>query len=170
MAMIGCIRPTNPPPPPPLKKKTRLQSPDLSLSPQPIGGVRHGEQAGLGDAATSPPRPHTRRAPPHHRQGQPPPPPSKTPPPAPTPTAAAAAAKPHSTQDVLSLPEVELMGVLDAGIHTARAAVAHVSEIACPPYQTVPPHLAVPRFRGVWIRFESRLVDPCMIGTVHLRV
>ncbi|KAG8084512.1 hypothetical protein GUJ93_ZPchr0010g10191 [Zizania palustris] len=41
-----------------------------------------------------------------------------------------------TAKDVLSLPEVELMSVLDTGIHTARAAVAHVSEIACPPYQT----------------------------------
>jgi hypothetical protein len=41
-------------------------------------------------------------------------------------------------QDVLSLPEVELMAVLDAGVPTARAAVAHVSEAACPPCQTVP--------------------------------
>ena len=42
-------------------------------------------------------------------------------------------------QDVLSLPEVELMAVLDAGLPTARAAVAHVSEAACPPCQTVVP-------------------------------
>lgn len=41
-------------------------------------------------------------------------------------------------QDVLSLPEVELMSVLDAGLPTTRAAVAHVSEAACPPCQTVP--------------------------------
>ncbi|KAL6865386.1 hypothetical protein ACP4OV_016537 [Aristida adscensionis] len=39
-------------------------------------------------------------------------------------------------QDVLSLPEVELMAVLDAGLPTARAAIAHVSEDACPPCQT----------------------------------
>ena len=42
-------------------------------------------------------------------------------------------------QDVLSLPEVELMAVLDAGLPTARAAVDHVSEAACPPCQTVVP-------------------------------
>lgn len=41
-------------------------------------------------------------------------------------------------QDVLSLPEVELMAILDAGLPTARAAIAHVSEAACPPCQTVP--------------------------------
>jgi hypothetical protein len=40
---------------------------------------------------------------------------------------------------VLSLPEVELMALLDAGILTARAAVSHVSEFTCPPCQTVPP-------------------------------
>jgi hypothetical protein len=44
---------------------------------------------------------------------------------------------------VLSLPEVELMALLDAGILTARAAVSHVSEFACPPCQTVTPP---PRF------------------------
>uniref|UniRef100_A0A0E0KXY0 RecA family profile 1 domain-containing protein n=1 Tax=Oryza punctata TaxID=4537 RepID=A0A0E0KXY0_ORYPU len=53
-----------------------------------------------------------------------------------------------TAKDVLSLPEVELMGVLDAGIHTARAAVAHVSEIACPPYQTALALLEAFRARG----------------------
>ncbi|CAM0957999.1 unnamed protein product [Alopecurus aequalis] len=41
-----------------------------------------------------------------------------------------------TAKDVLSLPEVELMALLDAGILTARAAVSHVSEFACPPCQT----------------------------------
>jgi len=41
-----------------------------------------------------------------------------------------------TAKDVLSLPEVELMAVLDAGLPTARAAVDHVSEAACPPCQT----------------------------------
>nr|XP_051226358.1 DNA repair protein RAD51 homolog 2 isoform X2 [Lolium perenne] len=41
-----------------------------------------------------------------------------------------------TAKDVLSLPEVELMTLLDAGILTARAAVSHVSEFACPPCQT----------------------------------
>ncbi|KAK3140869.1 hypothetical protein QOZ80_5AG0406910 [Eleusine coracana subsp. coracana] len=41
-----------------------------------------------------------------------------------------------TAKDVLSLPEVELMAVLDAGLPTARAAIAHVSEVACPPCQT----------------------------------
>uniref|UniRef100_A0A0D9WC70 RecA family profile 1 domain-containing protein n=1 Tax=Leersia perrieri TaxID=77586 RepID=A0A0D9WC70_9ORYZ len=53
-----------------------------------------------------------------------------------------------TAKDVLSLPEVELMGVLDSGIHTARAAVAHVSEIACPPYQTALALLEAVRLRG----------------------
>jgi hypothetical protein len=57
-------------------------------------------------------------------------------------------------QDVLSLPEVELMAVLDAGLPTARAAVAHVSEAACPPCQTVTPPSLPPRLRsprhGFW--------------------
>ncbi|GJM94439.1 hypothetical protein PR202_ga11081 [Eleusine coracana subsp. coracana] len=52
-----------------------------------------------------------------------------------------------SAKDVLSLPEVELMAVLDAGLPTARAAIAHVSEVACPPCQTVPAHrFPPPRF------------------------
>ncbi|XP_014754791.1 DNA repair protein RAD51 homolog 2 isoform X2 [Brachypodium distachyon] len=41
-----------------------------------------------------------------------------------------------TAKDVLSLPEVELMCLLDAGIAVARAAVSHVSEVACPPCQT----------------------------------
>uniref|UniRef100_A0ACD5TYH9 Uncharacterized protein n=1 Tax=Avena sativa TaxID=4498 RepID=A0ACD5TYH9_AVESA len=41
-----------------------------------------------------------------------------------------------TAKDVLSLPEVELMALLDASILTARAAVSHVSEFACPPCQT----------------------------------
>ncbi|KAJ1261372.1 hypothetical protein BS78_09G024700 [Paspalum vaginatum] len=47
-----------------------------------------------------------------------------------------AARRLDTAKDVLSLPEVELMAVLDAGLPTARAAVAHVSEAACPPCQT----------------------------------
>jgi hypothetical protein len=47
-------------------------------------------------------------------------------------------------QDVLSLPEVELMAVLDAGLPTARAAIAHVSEAACPPCNTVRFHPTSP--------------------------
>ncbi|XP_037483444.1 DNA repair protein RAD51 homolog 2-like isoform X1 [Triticum dicoccoides] len=43
-----------------------------------------------------------------------------------------------TAKDVLSLPEVELMSLLDAGLATARDAVCHVSEFACPPCQTVP--------------------------------
>lgn len=41
-----------------------------------------------------------------------------------------------TAKDVLSLPEVELMSLLDAGLATARDAVCHVSEFACPPCQT----------------------------------
>ncbi|KAF8725722.1 hypothetical protein HU200_020271 [Digitaria exilis] len=47
-----------------------------------------------------------------------------------------AARRLDTAKDVLSLPEVELMSVLDSGLPTARAAVAHVSEAACPPCQT----------------------------------
>ncbi|RCV15270.1 hypothetical protein SETIT_3G044800v2 [Setaria italica] len=47
-----------------------------------------------------------------------------------------AARRLDTAKDVLSLPEVELMAVLDAGLPTTRAAVAHVSEAACPPCQT----------------------------------
>ncbi|XP_058205482.1 DNA repair protein RAD51 homolog 2 isoform X1 [Rhododendron vialii] len=39
--------------------------------------------------------------------------------------------------DVLSLTEFELMEVLDVGLAEVTSAVAQVSEIACPPYQTV---------------------------------
>ncbi|XP_008654371.1 DNA repair protein RAD51 homolog 2 isoform X1 [Zea mays] len=47
-----------------------------------------------------------------------------------------AARRLDTAKDVLSLPEVELMAILDAGLPTARAAIAHVSEAACPPCQT----------------------------------
>ncbi|CAN6331243.1 unnamed protein product [Urochloa humidicola] len=47
-----------------------------------------------------------------------------------------AARRLDTAKDVLKLPEVELMSVLDAGLPTTRAAVAHVSEAACPPCQT----------------------------------
>ncbi|XP_066364265.1 DNA repair protein RAD51 homolog 2-like [Miscanthus floridulus] len=47
-----------------------------------------------------------------------------------------AARRLDTAKDVLSLPEVELMAILDAGLPTARAAVALVSEAACPPCQT----------------------------------
>ncbi|KAI5002909.1 hypothetical protein ZWY2020_027559 [Hordeum vulgare] len=41
-----------------------------------------------------------------------------------------------TAKDLLSLPQVELMSLLDAGLATARDAVRHVSEFACPPCQT----------------------------------
>ncbi|XP_062179622.1 DNA repair protein RAD51 homolog 2-like [Phragmites australis] len=47
-----------------------------------------------------------------------------------------AARRLNTAKDALSLPKVELIAVLDAGLPTARAAVAHVSEVACPPCQT----------------------------------
>ncbi|RLN01074.1 uncharacterized protein C2845_PM06G08510 [Panicum miliaceum] len=47
-----------------------------------------------------------------------------------------AARRLDTAKDVLSLSEVELMAVLDGGLPTARAAVSHVSEAACPPCQT----------------------------------
>lgn len=40
-------------------------------------------------------------------------------------------------QDVLSLTEFELMEVLDVGLAEVTSAVAQVSEITCPPHQTV---------------------------------
>lgn len=40
-------------------------------------------------------------------------------------------------QDVLSLTEFELMELLDVGLSEVASAVAHISEITCPPYQTV---------------------------------
>lgn len=40
-------------------------------------------------------------------------------------------------QDVLSLTEFELMELLDVGMAEVTTAVALISEIACPPYQTV---------------------------------
>ncbi|KAL2239786.1 UNVERIFIED_CONTAM: DNA repair protein RAD51, partial [Sesamum indicum] len=38
--------------------------------------------------------------------------------------------------DALSLSEFELMEVLDVGLEEVTRAVAHISEISCPPYQT----------------------------------
>lgn len=40
-------------------------------------------------------------------------------------------------QDALSLTEFELMEFLDVGLAEVASAVAHISEIVCPPYQTV---------------------------------
>ncbi|KAH7863611.1 hypothetical protein Vadar_019872 [Vaccinium darrowii] len=42
-----------------------------------------------------------------------------------------------TARDVLSLTEFELMEVLDVGLAEVKSAVAQVSEIACPAYQTV---------------------------------
>lgn len=42
-----------------------------------------------------------------------------------------------SFQDVLSLTEFELMELLDVGLSEVAYAVAYISEITCPPYQTV---------------------------------
>ncbi|KAL0460652.1 UNVERIFIED_CONTAM: DNA repair protein, partial [Sesamum latifolium] len=58
------------------------------------------------------------------------------------PRAAAAAAAVFVQEDVsdvmdaLSLSEFELMEVLDVGLEEVTRAVAHISEISCPPYQT----------------------------------
>lgn len=41
------------------------------------------------------------------------------------------------SQDVLSLTEFELMELLDVDLAVVASAVAHISEITCPPYQTV---------------------------------
>jgi hypothetical protein len=40
-------------------------------------------------------------------------------------------------QEALSLTEFELMEFLDVGLAEVTSAVAHISEIVCPPYQTV---------------------------------
>lgn len=40
-------------------------------------------------------------------------------------------------QEALSLTEFELMELLDVGLSDVASAVAHISEIASPPYQTV---------------------------------
>lgn len=37
----------------------------------------------------------------------------------------------------MSLSEFELMELMDVGLEEVMVAVAHISEIACPPYQTV---------------------------------
>uniref|UniRef100_A0A166CX64 RecA family profile 1 domain-containing protein n=1 Tax=Daucus carota subsp. sativus TaxID=79200 RepID=A0A166CX64_DAUCS len=39
-------------------------------------------------------------------------------------------------QDVLSLTEFDLMELLDIGLSEVVSAIAHISEITCPPYQT----------------------------------
>ncbi|KAK4441136.1 DNA repair protein [Sesamum alatum] len=41
-----------------------------------------------------------------------------------------------TAKDALSLSEFELMEVLDVGLEEVTRAVAHISEISCPPYQT----------------------------------
>ncbi|XP_048325292.2 DNA repair protein RAD51 homolog 2 isoform X3 [Ziziphus jujuba] len=42
-----------------------------------------------------------------------------------------------TAEEVLSLTEFELMQLLDVGLAEVASAVARISEIACPPYQTV---------------------------------
>ncbi|KAI3461487.1 hypothetical protein Pfo_018150 [Paulownia fortunei] len=41
-----------------------------------------------------------------------------------------------TAKDALSLSEFELMELLDVGLEQVKLAAAHISEIACPPYQT----------------------------------
>ncbi|KAK4483142.1 hypothetical protein RD792_010322 [Penstemon davidsonii] len=41
-----------------------------------------------------------------------------------------------TAKDALSLSEFELMELLDVGLEEVTRAVAHISEFACPPYQT----------------------------------
>lgn len=41
-----------------------------------------------------------------------------------------------TAKDVLSLTEFELMELLDVGLSEVASAIAHISEITCPPYQT----------------------------------
>lgn len=41
------------------------------------------------------------------------------------------------SQDVFSLTEFELMELLDVDLAVVTSAVAHISEMTCPPYQTV---------------------------------
>lgn len=42
-----------------------------------------------------------------------------------------------TAKDVLSLTEFELMELLDVGLSEVASAVAYISEITCPPYQTM---------------------------------
>uniref|UniRef100_M1CDS1 DNA repair protein RAD51 homolog 2 n=1 Tax=Solanum tuberosum TaxID=4113 RepID=M1CDS1_SOLTU len=42
-----------------------------------------------------------------------------------------------TAKDVFSLTEFELMELLDVDLAVVTSAVAHISEITCPPYQTV---------------------------------
>lgn len=44
---------------------------------------------------------------------------------------------PIDFQEALSLTEFELMEVLDVGLAEVTSAIARISEITCPPYQTV---------------------------------
>jgi hypothetical protein len=73
---------------------------------------------------------------------------------------------------VLSLPEVELMAVLDAGLPTARAAIAHVSEAACPPCHTVRfPLPSVPPLSGIRSELGLRCPDlPQALALLEERV
>lgn len=41
-----------------------------------------------------------------------------------------------TAKDALSLTEFELMELLDVGLAEVTSAVAHISEIVCPSYQT----------------------------------
>lgn len=41
------------------------------------------------------------------------------------------------SQDALSLTEYELMELLDVGMAEVTSALTHISEVVCPPYQTV---------------------------------
>ena len=44
------------------------------------------------------------------------------------------------SQDALSLTEFELMELLDVGLVEVKSAIAHISEVVCPPCQTVDIH------------------------------
>ncbi|XP_020267363.1 DNA repair protein RAD51 homolog 2 isoform X1 [Asparagus officinalis] len=41
-----------------------------------------------------------------------------------------------TAKDALSLPEIDLMSLLDVGLKEVNLAIARISEVACPPYQT----------------------------------
>ncbi|XP_012838187.1 PREDICTED: DNA repair protein RAD51 homolog 2-like [Erythranthe guttata] len=57
-----------------------------------------------------------------------------------------------TAKDALSRSEFELMELLDVGLEEVIVAVAHISEIACPPNQTV---------TVLWMKFWECDFDSC---------
>ncbi|XP_042476278.1 DNA repair protein RAD51 homolog 2 [Macadamia integrifolia] len=63
-----------------------------------------------------------------------------------------------TAKDALSLTEFELMELLDVGLAEVTTAVAHISEMACPPYQTA---LSL---------MEERVRNECLSGHLPTRL